>query len=80
VAETNPRRRGLRLDPAALERALTVRGIDGRELARMAGVSGDTVCRLRRGDRVDPPSLWKVVKALELLPAHPLLSQLAGTP
>jgi transcriptional regulator with XRE-family HTH domain len=80
VAETIERLRGLRLDPAALDRALTVRGLDGKELARLSGVSPDTISRLRRGERVDPPTLLRVITALEEAPAHPLLTELAGTP
>jgi transcriptional regulator with XRE-family HTH domain len=79
MAESAERLRGLRLDPAALDRALTVRALDGKELARLSGVSPDTISRLRRGERVDPPTLLRVITALERLPAHPLLLQLAGT-
>jgi len=77
VAAITERLRGLRLDPLALERALTVRGLDGKELARLSGVSGDTISRLRRGERVDPPTLRRVIGALEQTPTHPLLSELA---
>jgi transcriptional regulator with XRE-family HTH domain len=80
VAQTIERLRGLRLDPAALDRAMTVRGLDGRGLARLSGVSADTISRLRRGERVDPPTLRRVIAALEAAPTHPLLTQLAGTP
>jgi transcriptional regulator with XRE-family HTH domain len=80
VAEIVERLRGLRLDPAAVDRAMTVRGLDGKELARRSGVSPDTISRLRRGERVAPPTLLRVIAALEEAPTHPLLTQLAGTP
>jgi DNA-binding Xre family transcriptional regulator len=78
-AEPHTRRRGLRVTPAALERALTARAWEGRHLAEAAGISEDTVTRLRRGEGVDRSTLLRVVAALDQAAVSRTLAELVGS-
>ncbi len=74
------RKRGLRLDGAALDSELTTRGLRGADLARLAEVSKDTVSRARRGEPIDRATLLKIVDALETVRVRPMLTELAPVP
>jgi len=77
--EPRTRRRGLRVDPERFNAELTVRGLEGQHLARLAGVSEDAVSKMRRGLGVDRSTLLKVVAALEKVPTvNELTERLAG--
>jgi DNA-binding Xre family transcriptional regulator len=78
TAEPDGRRRGLRVNPNHLERALTDRAWEGQHLARAAGVSVDTITRLRSGRGVDRSTLLKVVAALDQAPINRTIAELTG--
>ncbi len=73
------RKRGFRIDGAALDLEMTARGLQGDQLAHAAGVSEDTISKARRGIAVDVATLHKIVDALEKIPARPMLAKLAGS-
>ena len=73
-----PRRRGVSVDPARLDRQLAARGLESQDIARLAGVSEDTIARLRNGERIERNNLYKVVAALDKVRPHPMLADLVG--
>lgn len=78
MAQVTARRRGLRFDPDSLDRELTARGLEGQDLAKLAGISTDTVSRLRHGARGDRKTMLKIVAALDAVPTNPTLARLVG--
>lgn len=73
---TRTRRRGLRLNPEAFERALAERLLESQDLARLADLSPDTIVKVRRGQAVDRATLAKVADALKRAPIDALLAGL----
>lgn len=72
-----------RFDPAALRRALALRGLSGADLARLAHLSPPTVSQAVNGRPVAPRTFTAIVRALGT--SHPLpgstelLADAAGT-
>jgi len=46
-----PRNQGFRLDAAALDRQLALRGLTARKLAEISGIPENTISQARRGHR-----------------------------
>ncbi|TMC35557.1 MAG: helix-turn-helix transcriptional regulator [Chloroflexi bacterium] len=72
------RRVGVTIDPDRLERELAARGLEAKDLAKLAGVEADTIARARQGGRINRDTLLKIVDALSKVPTHPLAAALVG--
>jgi hypothetical protein len=67
----------MRLNPEALNRAMSVRAIDGASLARLARVSPTTISSARAGKNLKVGTARKIAVALAKVDVIPELDQLA---
>jgi transcriptional regulator with XRE-family HTH domain len=69
VVPTEPRNQGFRLDAAALDRQLALRGITARQLAALSNVPENTISQARRGHRrMSEKTLRKLTQGLLACP------------
>ncbi len=73
-----PPRRGIAVDGARLDLEMAARGLEGQDLARLAGVAEDTVTRARKGQRIERNNLLKLTDALLKVPVNPAVAALVG--
>ena len=59
---------GIRVHRDRLDHAMAVRGLTGRELAALAGVTRKAMSRARRGQPVTPATFAKLAEALTRVP------------
>lgn len=69
MVPTHPRNVGIRIDPAAFDRALAARGKTARQLAEISGVPENTISQARRGHRrISEKTLRKLTTGLLACP------------
>lgn len=69
---------GVVVDREALERELASRGLEAKDLAKLANLKPDTLMRARRGERISRDSLMRISDALLRIPMHPVAATLTG--
>jgi len=62
---------GISIDRSELDSLLASRGASGRELARVAGLSGPTIVAARKGLPLRPLTIKRIRDALALMPELP---------
>jgi transcriptional regulator with XRE-family HTH domain len=68
------------LDPLQLRYEMAIRGVDGQTLARVAGISKNTVTRALHGQPVNPGTLRRVTAALLTFPPLRMAEELVAKP
>jgi len=68
------------LDIGQLRYEMAIRGLDGRTLARVAGVSKNTVTRARHGQPINSETLRRIVAALLTFPPLRMAEDLVARP
>jgi len=71
---------GISLDPVQLQYQMDIRALGGKDLARIAGVSGSTVSNARAGKRIWPKSFDRIAAALASIPVDELRARLLKPP
>jgi hypothetical protein len=75
---TRTRRVGVILPEGRLDIAMAARGLEGRDLAKLAGVEADTIVSARNGRRISRRSLLLISDALLKVRPHPMAAILTG--
>jgi transcriptional regulator with XRE-family HTH domain len=76
--EPRTRRAGCVLDGDRLEAELGARGLEARDLAKLTGLTENTIVQARNGRRISRDTLMRISDALLKVPAHPMAAVLTG--